>query len=286
VRIVLLSRFPRFDRLAWKADLFRGMCELGLKPQAVIYDSCSWSEQAAEAFRRFGPGGAARKLLRRGGEVHAGDPASPRSGAQRSVVYPGARHGNAAPAHGKPPRLERLARDAAVPVHQVPSHNQPECLELLRALSPDLILLLGTRIIRKPVLEIPRIGVLNPHYGPLPEVRGMNATEWAVWLGKPTGVTIHFVAPGIDQGDILHFEPFPIDPGDSPAMLRAKCQTVAVRGFLKVLADLDSGVAIRRPQRPEDGRQYYTMNVALKRRLANRLRPSDAGTVHGESTGS
>ena len=54
MRIVFFSRFPRFDRLRWKGDLFRGLCDLDLKPRAVIYDGCAWSEQASEALRRFG----------------------------------------------------------------------------------------------------------------------------------------------------------------------------------------------------------------------------------------
>ena len=47
------------------------------------------------------------------------------------------------------------------------------------------------------------MGTLKPHYGPLPSVRGMNATEWALLLGEPTGVTIHFVVPEVDQGVLV-----------------------------------------------------------------------------------
>lgn len=57
------------------------------------------------------------------------------------------------------PRVE-----VAPDVFLVKSHNSAECVQILRDLEPDLIVLRGCGIVKKQVLEIPKIGVINPHY--------------------------------------------------------------------------------------------------------------------------
>ena len=67
----------------------------------------------------------------------------------------------------------------------------------------DIVFLRGCGIIRRMVLEAPKVGVLNAHYGSLPKYRGVYATEWAVLNGEAPYVTMHFVDAGVDTGAIL-----------------------------------------------------------------------------------
>jgi methionyl-tRNA formyltransferase len=66
--------------------------------------------------------------------------------------------------------------------------------------------------LRKQLLEVPRLGVLNAHLGLLPEIRGMSSPEWSLLQHIPVGVTIHFMDTGIDTGPILQRYEFPHAP--------------------------------------------------------------------------
>lgn len=88
----------------------------------------------------------------------------------------------------------------------------PEELAPVRALQPDLILVGGFSVIlKKPLLEIPRIGCVNMHSSLLPRHRGPNPFCAAILAGEEeTGVTFHVIDEGIDTGDILDQTAFPV----------------------------------------------------------------------------
>ena len=103
-------------------------------------------------------------------------------------------------AHGLsagPPPAERLTR--------VPSVNSPECIALLQALQPDVVVVNGTRIISKKVLAAVPCPFLNTHAGITPLYRGVHGGYWALANGDPAhcGVSVHVVDAGIDTGSIL-----------------------------------------------------------------------------------
>jgi len=94
-----------------------------------------------------------------------------------------------------------------IPFLKVSDPNNSDALAFLKKQSPDLILSIGSIIMRKPFLEIPRIGVLNVHMGILPKYRGVGVTEWPIIenraLDKELGVTLHFMDTGVDTGPVL-----------------------------------------------------------------------------------
>lgn len=103
-------------------------------------------------------------------------------------------------AHGlsaAPPPAGRLAR--------VPSVNSPECIALLQALQPDVVVVNGTRIISKKVLAAVSCSFLNTHAGITPLYRGVHGGYWALAQGDPAhcGVSVHVVDAGIDTGSIV-----------------------------------------------------------------------------------
>ena len=90
------------------------------------------------------------------------------------------------------------------PVHLVSSINDPSVIEELKAANPDLVVVLGTEIIRDPVLAAaPRF--VNLHAGITPLYRGSHGQFWAVMNDdlEQVGVTLHVVDRGIDTGPIL-----------------------------------------------------------------------------------
>ena len=86
----------------------------------------------------------------------------------------------------------------------------------LRALAPDILLVGGFGVIlKRPILDLPRIGCVNTHSSLLPKHRGPNPFSAAILAGDAeTGVTFHCMDEGIDTGDILAQYPFPITPAE------------------------------------------------------------------------
>lgn len=155
---------------------------------------------------------------------------------------------------------------------RVPDLNGAESIDLLKQLGPDLLILGGTGIIRRGLLDIPRIGTVNAHMGLLPKYRGMNVTEWSALNNDPVGVTVHFVDEGVDTGEILYREI--IDVTDCPSIerLRAKVSRRQHQILAECVRMFIDGKEVH-PIRQEilEGKQYYAMHERLKERLEEKL---------------
>ena len=158
------------------------------------------------------------------------------------------------------------------PVYPVRSHNSARCGELLRSLAPDVIFLRGCGIIKREILEIPRIGVLNAHYGTLPKYRGVYATEWAILHGDQPVITMHFVNEGVDSGDILATRPVPLRPGATLASLRDDSARIGGELLADVLDGLQRGTVRPRKQAADEGVQYFSMHPRIHAVAERKLR--------------
>lgn len=101
-------------------------------------------------------------------------------------------------------------------VLHVPSINSPEAIEHLKALAPDVVVVQGTRIISKKVLQSVTAPFINTHAGITPRYRGVHGGYWALAADDRAhcGVTAHLVDAGIDTGGIISqalIEPTPAD---------------------------------------------------------------------------
>lgn len=162
--------------------------------------------------------------------------------------------------------------EVATPVFRVLSAKDPRCVAILNELSPDVVVYLGGReIIPRRVLEIPRLGVLGAHWGPLPAYRSMNVTEWTIFNGDQPAVAVQFMSAGVDIGDIVLQRPLPIYPGDTISALRERSSELGTQLLVEAILLLEAGRATRIPQRLEDGRQYFVMDPRLKRLVEQRL---------------
>lgn len=105
-----------------------------------------------------------------------------------------------------------------------------EELAPLRELDIDLLLVCGFAIIlKKPLLELPRLGCVNMHSSLLPRHRGPNPFSAAIIQGDThTGITFHVMEEGIDTGPILDQAVFEIGPRDE--MLTIYHQACALAG--------------------------------------------------------
>ena len=159
-------------------------------------------------------------------------------------------------ADGLPRNVPEMAARLHMPVHVVESHNGARCENLLRRFSPDLILLVGTRIIEPHVIRLARVGCLNAHSGWLPDYRGVHANLWALLEGGRRGVTVHYVDSGVDTGPILLREGLPIGAGDTLEAIEVRTVELSARLMGDAVVAIQAGRAIPVPQRLEEGRQF------------------------------
>jgi methionyl-tRNA formyltransferase len=103
--------------------------------------------------------------------------------------------------HGLDPRP-----NTGLSVREVSSVNTETCREALRELAPDVVVVYGTRIIKRETLRCVAAPFINYHAGVNPKYRGQNGAYWARSEGDPAhaGVTIHLVDEGVDTGDVLY----------------------------------------------------------------------------------
>lgn len=137
-----------------------------------------------------------------------------------------------------------------LPVYQ-PSHfKQPETINELAALKPDIVLVIAYGLILpRTVLDIPRLGCINVHVSLLPRWRGASPIQQAILNNdKETGITIMQMDAGLDTGPILTKISCPIEQGETAGELHDRLATLAVSPLLKALDDLASGQATFEPQ--------------------------------------
>jgi len=90
-------------------------------------------------------------------------------------------------------------------VYNVSSVNSVDCIEFIKKEKPDLIIVNGTRIISKKVLDCTDAVFFNTHLGITPKYRGVHGGYWAIANEDKDnfGVTVHLVDSGIDTGGVL-----------------------------------------------------------------------------------
>lgn len=161
----------------------------------------------------------------------------------------------------------QVAGAAGLAVHAPENINDPEWVERIRALQPDMLFSFYYRKIVSPkILEIPPRGCFNLHGSLLPKFRGRSPTNWALVLGEEkTGVTLHEMVRKPDAGRIVAQREVRIGEEDDARSLFLKQVEAFRRMFVEVYPKLLDGTAPRLPQdesqattfpgrRPEDGR--------------------------------
>lgn len=174
------------------------------------------------------------------------------------------------------------AEAAALPVLTPENVNAPESLDGIRALGPDLIVVVAYGQILKPaLLALPPQGCINVHASLLPRYRGAAPIQWAIARGETvTGVTTMYVNERMDAGDIILQVEVPVGPDDTAGVLHDRLAREGAELLVRTLAAIRRGDAPRLPQderlatyapklSKEDGRIDWTMSASA---LHNRVR--------------
>jgi len=121
----------------------------------------------------------------------------------------------------RPPPVKLAALDRGLPVLQPPALRDSDTLARLRALSPEVMIVVAYgQILRRDVLDIPPRGVLNVHPSLLPRWRGASPIPAAILAGdERTGVTIMLMDAGMDSGPLLAQNEAPVQESDTAGSL-------------------------------------------------------------------
>ena len=168
---------------------------------------------------------------------------------------------------------------AEVERHEVDDANDAGCIAVLRTLRPDVLLVLGTSILKTEVLSLPERAALNVHGGIVPAYRNVHSEVWAV-LNDDTsriGTSILHLDEGIDSGAVALQDT--VQPGqgkgghDSFFELRWRNVELSVRLARKAL-ELEREGALPKTPQPAEGTSgfYRTPGVTELLRLAYRSR--------------
>ena len=143
--------------------------------------------------------------------------------------------------------------------------NNPEFLEEVRKLNPDLICVVAYgKILPQELLDIPKYGCVNVHGSLLPEYRGAAPIQWAVLNGdKKTGVTTMFMNAGMDMGDMILKEEVEIGEDETTGELWNRLKMIGANLLIKTVKEIENGTATRTKQ-PEEG----TMAPMLSKEMA------------------
>ncbi len=161
------------------------------------------------------------------------------------------------------PAVKRAALERGLSVYQPKRVREPEFIETLRALRPEVIVVAAYgQILPAELLALPKYGCINIHASLLPRYRGAAPITWAIVRGEAeTGNTIMRMDEGMDTGAILLQERIPIDPKDTAGTLTEK---LSVQGANLITTALPLIVAGKLTPRAQDS-SLATLAPLLKK---------------------
>ncbi len=137
------------------------------------------------------------------------------------------------------PPVNVKARELGLPVAQPPKVRDAAFLDSIRALAPEVgIVVAYGKILPASLLEIPTRGFLNIHGSILPKYRGAAPIQRAIEHGETaTGVTIMRVDEELDHGPMLRVATTDIGPDERTPGLARRLSQIGAEALLEVLRD-------------------------------------------------
>ena len=181
------------------------------------------------------------------------------------------------------PPVKQLALAHGTPVYQPRTLRDGKAAEDIRALAPELIVVVAYgRILPPEVLAIPQKGCINLHVSLLPKYRGSAPIQWAVIHGdKTTGVTIMQRDEGLDTGDILMVQPVDIGPEETSGQLFDRVAAVGAETLCRCIEEIAAGRAVPTPQDHEKA----TLAPPLTKEMARFAFEQPAQVIHDQVRG-
>ena len=176
--------------------------------------------------------------------------------------------------------VAELAAMRGIPVFSPDDINHPLIVAKIKSFQPDVIFSFYYRnLVKEELLSIPKYGCINLHGSLLPKYRGRVPINWALVNGETrTGVTLHYMTPRPDDGDIIAQREVAIDDNDTALTLHEKCAEAAALMLDEALPAIKAGTVKAVPQdnsqatyfhgrKPADGLIDWTKSATEIRNL-------------------
>jgi len=139
--------------------------------------------------------------------------------------------------------VKQFAVENNIPVYQPEKLKDNEVfVEQMKALQPDLFVVVAFRILPKEVFEIPKFGSFNLHGSYLPKYRGAAPIQWALINGETeTGLTTFKLAEKVDTGNIYLQQKLDIYPEDNFETLHDRMSELGAKRVLDTVNLIESG---------------------------------------------
>jgi methionyl-tRNA formyltransferase len=183
------------------------------------------------------------------------------------------------------PPVKTLAQSYCLPIFQPPSLKNPQAVEQIQALSPDMIVVAAFgQILKEDILHMPKFGCINVHASLLPRWRGAAPVQAAVLFDEISGVTIMKMNRGLDTGPILSQRSTPISGQMTAGMLFDRLAQIGAELLVETIPEYVNGEIYPRPQeeaeatyapqlRKEDGRLDFNQPATFLARQVRAYNP-------------
>ena len=133
--------------------------------------------------------------------------------------------------------------------------------EHILEMNPDIIITCAYgQIIPSILLDTPKYKAINVHASLLPKLRGGSPLHKCIIDGyKETGVTIMYMAPGMDDGDIITQRSVEIKDTDNVGIIHDKLSIMGRDLLLETLPNIFSGNITRTKQDPNEVTYAYNI---------------------------
>ena len=160
-----------------------------------------------------------------------------------------------------PTPVKVLAQEHGIPVHTPATLRDQAFSDLLDQYKPEIIVVVAYgKILPLNVIEYPKFGCINLHVSLLPKYRGAAPMQRAIMEGEAeTGVTVMHMAEGLDTGDIISVEKFPIGPTDDFEAIHDRSAEVGGKLLSETIENIYNGTAQRIKQ--DDSLATYAKKV-------------------------
>lgn len=136
-----------------------------------------------------------------------------------------------------------LALENGIPVYTPSTLRDEAFAKLLEEINPQLIVVVAFgKILPKSVIEYPKYGCINLHVSLLPKYRGAAPMQRAIMDGESeTGVTVMYMDEGLDTGDILTTQKFPILSDDDFETIHDRSALVGGQLLSETIRHIEQG---------------------------------------------
>ena len=159
------------------------------------------------------------------------------------------------------PPVKQIAAEEEIPVLQPKNARDPELVEKLEALKPDISIVVAYgHILPQKIIDLPPKGTLNIHASLLPALRGAGPIQAAIRQGlTETGVSVMRVVPALDAGPVLLQASMPIFDDEAFGELQNRLSELGALTLIEALTLVNLGKAKEKIQ--DESRATYAPKV-------------------------